>query len=288
MTGSWADWLGQVSGLPADVFGRILASALVLVVLWLLQAGITRIIQGRIEDIRVRYAWQKGSSYVFLILLVLFGAQIWLGGVQSIGTYLGLLTAGLAIVLRDLIVNFVGWVFILVSRPFTVGNRIQIGDVAGDVIDLRIFEFTLLEIGNWVDADQSTGRIIHVPNGWVFSRTVANYESGFRYIWNEIPVMLTLDSNWSRAKEMLQAIADRHAENITGSAEQQVREASRRFMIYYTNLTPTVYTSVQERGILMTIRYLCEPRQRRTTSSAIWEEILREVEASEDIHIAHI
>ena len=67
----------------------------------------------------------------------------------------------------------------------------------------RIFMFTLMEIGNWVDADQSTGRVIHIPNGKVFKEVLANYSKGFQYIWNEIPVLVTFESNWKKAKEIL-------------------------------------------------------------------------------------
>ena len=95
-------------------------------------------------------------------------------GLRSLGTFLGLLSAGLAIALKDVVASMAGWIFILWRRPFQLGDRIQIGDRAGDVVDLRLFQFTLLEIGNWVDADQSTGRSIHVPNGAVFTEPLFN------------------------------------------------------------------------------------------------------------------
>ena len=104
----------------------------------------------------------------------------------------------------------VGWCFILIRQPFKVGDRIQIGKVAGDVIDIRFFNFQLNEIGNWVDADQSTGRIIHIPNGIVFTEPQANYTAGFQYIWNEIPVLVTFESDWKKAKQLLTDIVNHH------------------------------------------------------------------------------
>ena len=148
--------------------------------------------------------------------------------------------------------NLVGWAFILWRRPFEVGDRIQIGDTAGDVIDLRIFQFTLLEIGNWVDADQSTGRVIHVNNGQVFTLSVANFSKGFEYIWNEVPVLVTFESNWEKAKGILGAIAAKHGEDLSTAAEEKLRQAARKFMIFYSKLTPTVYTSVRDCGVLLT------------------------------------
>lgn len=213
--------------------------------------------------------------------------RVWYEGFQSIATFLGLLSAGLAIALKDLLVNLAGWIFIMWRRPFEVGDRIQIGNLVGDVIDLRIFQFTLMEIGGWVDADQSTGRVVHIPNGKVFTEAQANYHKGFQYIWNEIPVLITFESNWKKAKGILQKVGIKHAEHLSASAEQRIKEASRKFMIFYSKLTPTVYTSVKESGVLLTIRYLCEPRRRRDSEEAIWEEILEKFAHCPDIDFAY-
>lgn len=177
--------------------------------------------------------------------------------------------------------------FIALRRPFAAGDRIQIGQHSGDVIDLRVFQFTILEIGHWVDADQSTGRIIHIPNGKIFSEPLANYGKGFDYIWNEIPVLVTFESNWKKAKEILQRIATKHSESLSEAAAEKVMTAAQKFMIFYSVLTPTVYTSVKESGILLTIRHLCEPRRRRTRSEAIWEDVLEQFGGEDDIDFAY-
>ncbi|HSB05429.1 MAG TPA: mechanosensitive ion channel domain-containing protein [Thermodesulfobacteriota bacterium] len=182
----------------------------------------------------------------------------------------------MAIALKDLLANLAGVIFVVWRRPFEVGDRVQIGSDAGDVIDLRIFQFTLMEIGNWVQADQSTGRIIHIPNGKMFTEPLANYHKGFQHIWNEIPILITFESNWKRGKDILQRIGTKHAEHLSQSAEKRIIEASRKFMIFYSILTPSVYTSVKDSGVLLTIRYLREPRRRRDSQQAIWEDILRE------------
>jgi len=155
------------------------------------------------------------------------------------------------------------------------------------VIDLRIFQFTLLEIGNWVDADQSTGRVIHVNNGQIFGQSLANFSKGFQFIWNEIAVLVTFESDWEKAKEILTDIAVKHGEELSAAAEERVQQAARRFMIFYSKLTPTVYTSVRDCGVLLTIRYLCDPRRRRTTEQSIWEDILHAFAEHDDIDFAY-
>jgi small-conductance mechanosensitive channel len=281
------EWLRTALGLDAAMQGRLLASLVTIGVLWLLRRGALSLVWRRVTDVRQRYRWRKTATYVVAAVGVLLVGRIWFAGVRDVTTFLGLLTAGLAIALRDPIANLAGWTFIIWRRPFAVGDRIQIGPNSGDVIDLRIFEFSLLEIGNWVDADQSTGRIVHVPNGKVFSDPVANFTTGFQYVWDEIPVLVTFESDWRAAKALLIEIAARHAAHLGDDAGRQLEAASRQFMIRYDKLTPFVFTSTRDNGVLLTIRYLVEPRQRRVAGSAIWEEILDAFAAREDIDFAY-
>jgi small-conductance mechanosensitive channel len=199
---------------------------------------------------------------------------IWLEGLRSLGTFLGLLSAGVAIALKDVVASMAGWIFILWRRPFQLGDRIQMGDRAGDVVDLRLFQFTLLEIGQWVDADQSTGRIIHVPNFLVFTEPLFNYTAQFEFIWNEVPVLITFESDWRRAKGLLQGILDDRVGETVRDAERAMRTASRKFMIHFRKLTPIVYTSVEDSGVLLTLRFICRARERRGAAQDVWEAIL--------------
>jgi len=282
-----SEWLQKTLGMSSGIQIKVLISLLVVLGLWLIPRLILRIVLWRVEDIRTRYRWNKASGIFSIIAVCVAVAFIWLEEFQSIMTFLGLVSAGVTIALKDPIVNVAGWVYILLRRPIEVGDRIQIGEHAGDVIDLRISQFTLMEIGNWVDADQSTGRVIHIPNGKVFVEPLANYSKGFQYIWNEIPVLITFESNWEKAKKILQKIANRQAEHLSGPAREEVKKAAQKFMIFYTKLTPIVYTSVRESGVLLTARYLCEPRRRRSSAEAIWEDILKGFAGCGDIDFAY-
>lgn len=266
---------------------QLLASLVVILVLWVIRKVMLAVIQRHVHDVRTRYRLRQTLGFGIAAIGILIFCEIWFVGFTSFTTFLGLVSAGVAIALKDLLIDLAGWMFILWRQPFKVGDRIQIGALAGDVIDMRLFQFTLLEIGNWVDADQSTGRVIHVPNGQVFREPQANYTQGFHYIWNELPVMLTFESNWEKAKELLNAIAMKHTHHLCEAAEEGVKEAGQKYLIFYSKLTPIVYTSVREYGILLTIRHLTEPRRRRGTSQAIWEDMLREFARCPDISFAY-
>lgn len=138
-----------------------------------------------------------------------------------------------------------------------------------------------------MDADQSTGRIVHVNNGRIFSDNLANYSKGFQHIWNEIPVLVTFESDWRKAKKILMDIANKYGGEMSQAAAERLRKAARKFMIFYTTLTPTVYTSVQDCGVLLTIRHLCDPRKRRAATQDIWEDILEAFSREDDIDFAY-
>ncbi len=280
-------YIQQILGITPDTQAKIFYSLVVLIALLLLRVLANYLIGRQFEDTATRYRWRKSTGYLFGAVGILIIGMIWLRGSGSIATYLGLVSAALVIALQDPISNFVGWVFIVSRRPFEIEDRIEIGDVAGDVIDIRFFQFSLMEIRNWVDADQSTGRVLHIPNRTVFAESVANFSQGFSFIWNEIPVTLTFESDWRKAKKQLQAIADRHTSQASSKAHEQVRKASQRYLIYYRNLTPIIYTKVIDYGIMLTIRYLCAPHRRRSSTEALWEEILDFVNSEPTIEFAY-
>ena len=283
----FTEWIEKLFTGAYGLQTKVLVTVVVILLLLSVRNLVLKVIYRRNKDVRVRYRWRKASAYIAFGLGVFLIGRTWFEGFQSLSTFLGLLSAGVAIALRDPLVNLAGWAFIIWRKPFGVGDRIQLGHYLGDVIDQRIFVFTLLEIGNWVDAEQSTGRVIHVPNGKVFNEGLANYSKGFQYIWDEIPVLITFESNWRKAKKILLEIGIKHGESLSKSAEDEIRRAARKFMIFYNKLTPTVYTCVKDCGVMLTIRYLCEPRKRRTNQHAIWEDILDAFGNCNDIDFAY-
>ncbi len=275
-----------IPGLDQRIEAKIIMSVIVVALLLFTRRAVLAVVNRRVETPMVRYKWAKYSAYGAFTVGLLSIFQIWFV-LQSLGTFLGLLSAGLAIALKDLVADLAGWLFILWRRPFDLGDRIQLGEHSGDVVDIRIFAFTLMEIGNWVSADQSTGRMIHMPNSKVFSEPLANYTSRFPFLWNELKVLVTFESDWKKAKEVLNTISLDETEGVSKEAERTLRQTTNQFPIHYRKLTPVVYTSVEDSGILLTIRYLCRPRQRRGTAEAIWERILDAFDAADDMDFAY-
>ena len=158
-----------------------------------------------------------------------------------------------------------------------------------------MYSFTLVVLLVWkfaLSKEDFLSYFLTRSNLWESPRqsrgfTSMNYSTGFAYIWNEIPVLVTFESNWSKAKEILTEIAKRDADPLSRAAEESVRRAARKFMIFYTHLSPVVYTKIADSGVLLTIRYLCEPRNRRGTEQTISEEILERFAECDDIDFAY-
>lgn len=282
------DWLRNLfQGGLTDIQIKVLLSILILLLQWLLKRLLTRSISKIQGSPTARYNWRKAISYVSNGLAFVGIAFLWSNQFSSFATFLGLLSAGLAIAFRDPIVNMAGWYYVVFRKPFKVGDRIQVDNHIGDVVDVNLFEFMLIEVGNWVDGDQSTGRILHIPNMRVFSSVIANYNALVDYIWDEIEVSVTFESNWRKAKGLLQEILLQHAPQIYQQAEKDLQALSGEYFIQNTKLTPTVYTTVGDYGIRLYLRYLCKPNMRRVSNEEIWEATLDCFMQHDDIEFAY-
>ena len=165
-------WITKYIGY-SSIQAKLIKTIVAILAFIIIRRIFLKIINRRTSDALIRYRTQKTSTYIIGVLAFIIIGRIWFDGIQSIATYLGLLSAGLAIALKEPITNIFGWAFILWRVPFTVGDRVQLGENSGDVIDINFFNFTLMEIGHWAEGNSATGRIVHVPNGKVFIDTLA-------------------------------------------------------------------------------------------------------------------
>jgi small-conductance mechanosensitive channel len=269
------------------VTSQILKTLVVIFILWVIRSLTLRVVHKNVESKRTTYKWRKNLTYISAFIGIILIAQIWFSALGNLSTYFGLLSAGLAIAIKDPVTDLAAWLFIIWRKPFDVGDRIELGKSKGDVIDIRPFKFTILEIGNWVDADQSTGRVIHIPNHTVFTEQLANYTSDFQFIWNEIGIMVTFESDWKKAKEILSTIAEEESKDFIEQAKEQIKRAAKSYLIEYRYLTPIVYTNVKDSGVMLSIRYLTDPRRRRGSAQAIWERALDEFSENDSIDLAY-
>lgn len=270
----------------SETTSEVVGSVAVVVGLFLLRWLILRYVHRKIDDPDVWFRAKRIATYATTVVAVITLVWIWVDAFDSLPTYLGLVSAGIAIALSDLLKNMAGWLYILVRRPLRIGDRIEVDGAAGDVVDIRLFRFSLMEIGQWVHADQSTGRLVHVPNGIVFTRPVANYTEGFEHIWHEIPVLVTFESNWEKARQIIREEVET-ASSFDNEALRGLRETARQYQIKIGTLTPIVYLKVEDSGVLLTGRLLARARERRLIDERVWSALLTRFAEEDDIELAY-
>lgn len=277
----------MVDILQHDYVYRILWSIALLLIIGVIRHSVNQLAYRNIENHHVYHRVRRITFYISTAIYALGLFIIWVENTRSLGTFLGLISAGVAVALKDIIINIVGWIFIVVRRPFRVGDRITINQTKGDVIDIRAFQFSLIEVNPKNGAEQSTGRIVDIPNHYIFIYPVVNSVKGFAYIWQEIMIEITFESDWELAKEKFYEIMNHHASPYINLAEEEVKKASRQYMIHYNNFTPIIYTDVSASGVVLTMRFLCDPRQTRQIKMDIWEDLLRFINRTETVDLAY-
>ena len=284
--GVLSEWLHRVTGIEAATAARLTSTISILALIIALRLLLISLAKRRGLSAAARYRIRRASGYVAGSLSLVVLASIWLRGFHSVATFAGLLSAGLAIALKDVAAGLAGWAFILWRRPFELGDRIELGGLRGDVVDIRLFEFSVMEVGNWIGADDRTGRIVHVPNSKVFTETVANYTKGwFEQVWDEIDVVVTFESDWRAARELLEVIVD--MKPPAPDASQAGPRATAHYLVMDASLQPAVFLSVVDIGVRFTLRYVCHPRERRATQERVWTAVLEAFEKREDIDFAY-
>ncbi len=266
---------------------RLLETVLLLAAALLLTEVGRRLALHTFDDQERQYKASKWLGRVFWGIALVLIVAIWSPSATNLITLLTIIGAGLAVALRDVLLSFVGWIHLSLHPPYRQGDRIEVNEVQGDVVDIGLTQTTLLEVGEWVGAHQSTGRLLHVPNAWIYQYGVKNYTEGFGYLWLEQSVVVTFNSNWKAARDLILEIAEEKLPNIEHEARKQLRQMTSEYLVQLNVLTPYVYVSIADQGVRLTLRHLTSARGRRDIRHDLSIEVLRQFQARDDIHIAY-
>lgn len=175
---------------------------------------------------------------------------------------------------------------ILINGIYRVGDRIEINERFGDVIDISIFYTTLMETREWVSGDQVTGRLTIVPNGLVLNGSVENYSRDFDFIWDEITIPITYDSDWKEGINKILDIGTKETMDASENAKMTMKRVEGKYYFAKKSLEPSIFLTLTDNWITFGIRYVTEVRQRRVLHDKLSRMILSEIEKSEKIKIA--
>jgi len=240
-----------------------------------------------IKDYRTRYSFKKAVSVIYMLVFILVVSTIWIENAQSLVLAYGIIGAGIAISMQDFFKNFVGGVLILASGLYRVGDRIEIGGKYGDVIEIGVFFTTLMEMREWVAGDQATGRLTIVPNGLVLGGNVNNYTKDHSFIWDEIMLPLTYDTDWKAAQEMVLRVAEEETKGAINKAETGISKLKDRYYMSQKRfIRPRIFLKMTDNWLEMYLRYITDVEERRGTHDNLNRRILEEIQKSDNIKLA--
>ncbi|HXN98055.1 MAG TPA: mechanosensitive ion channel domain-containing protein [Candidatus Acidoferrales bacterium] len=217
------------------------------------------------------------SGYLSILLFLAFLFEDRLG---RLSFALGVAGAGVAVALQDVLASFAGAFSIGFSKLYAVGDRVQIGDTRGDVIDIGLLRTTLLETGNWVSGDLYNGRIVRIPNSTVLKGSVFNYSQGFRFIWDAIKVVLTGTSDSQLARTMLLRVAKEAIGEYLFEAQSSWKTISENYQSENAPLEPTVALVVNSGSLEFTVSYVVDYTKRTAMQDQLFTKIAEEVTGS--------
>lgn len=245
------------------------------IILYFLRRFLLNRLYGRLKDSGHWYVSRKIARWInnfilFIIFMYIFGRNL-----TGFTTAIGLAGAGVTYALREVIVSIAGWIAILFVEFFETGDRVLLGGIKGDVVDIGVLRTTLMEIGEWVDGDQYTGRIVRVSNSYIFSSPVYNYNAYFKFLWDEINIPLRFESDIKLAKTILLEVAEKHTGQYNKEAVIDWENMKRRYKLENASLENQVFLSFNDNWVEISLRYVVDYRERRNVKDKLFSEIIQ-------------
>jgi small-conductance mechanosensitive channel len=235
------------------------------------------VVGSRVDDPYTRYHVRKAVRYAIFVIALIALAVIWRPFAGRIGVVLGLAAAGVAFAMQEVIGAIAGWFNIISGRIYSVGDRVEVGGVRGDVVDITPLRTKILEIGSpaegesWVRGRQLTGRVVAVSNKLTFTQPVFNYSAAFEHIWEELTLPVDFRSDWREAERIMREEAERAS--TSDEARAALREFTHRHPVPRADVEPRVFVRTTDDWIELSARFIVPVR----TARAVKDEITRRV-----------
>jgi len=192
----------------------------------------------------------------------------------------GVAGAGIAFALQEVIASVAGWVAVALGNFYRVGDRVQLGGIRGDVIDVGVLRTTLMECGNWVNGDLYNGRIVRVANSFVFKEPVFNYSGDFPFLWEEITVPVKYGCDHRLAREIIHRTVTDVVGAYAGVAKESWKDMVAKYRIEDASVEPMVTLVANDNWMEFTARFVVDYKRRRTTKDEIFSRLLDAIDAT--------
>ncbi len=277
------DWNSTLEAWLYDPLTGKLVSVLVGLVVIVVAIRLLRRAAGRyLRDNTTRYQARKAVTFFGYLAALVFVALVFSDKLGGFTVAFGVAGAGIAFALQEVIASAAGWVAVSFGGFYRVGDRVQLGGIKGDVIDIGILRTTIMQIGEWVNGDQYNGRIVRVANSFVFKEPVFNYSGEFPFLWDEIMVPIKYGSDYQLARELIGRVAEEVVGEYARAAEQAWEPITRRYLIEKASVRPTVTMTANQNWIEFTLRFVVDYKARRATKDRLFVRILEEIDRTDE------
>ncbi len=258
-------------------YSKLLTVIIGIVLINLLIRFLQRVISGRLKSKIVRYNVRRGLTFFGYLVIIVFIIGILSDQITSITVALGVTGAGIAFALQEVIVSIAGWIAISFGQFYTIGDRVQLGGIKGDVIDIGVLRTTIMEMGEWVKGDQYNGRIVRIANSFVFKEPVYNYSADFPFVWDEISIPIKYGSDHNLAREIFLRVANVIVGPYANEARKKWKLMTRKYAVENAIVEPLVFLSATDNWMEFTLRYVVDFGRRRSIKDLLFTQILDEI-----------
>lgn len=262
--------------------GKLIATLISLALLYALSRIAQRSINRFVTDATNRYRGRKFVSFLGYMAAIAVVASIYSSKLGGLTVAFGVAGAGVAFALQEVIASTAGWVAVSIGNYYSIGDRVQLGGIKGDVIDVGILRTTLMEVGDWVNADLYNGRIVRIANSFIFKEPVFNYSGDFPFLWDEITLPVRYGSDWEFTRGVLSKVVDEICKDYAAESAEAWHQAVNRYRLEEAKIDPMITLAPTDNWIQFTIRYIVDYRKRRFVRDRLFTRILEEVDKSQN------
>jgi small-conductance mechanosensitive channel len=260
--------------------GKLIASVVGLIVVFVIVRLLQRSISRYVADSSNRYRARKFVAFLGYLAAVGLLLTVFSDRLAGLTVAFGVAGAGIAFALQEVIASIAGWVALSFGGFYRTGDRVQLGGIRGDVIDIGVLRTTLMEAGDWVNGDLYNGRIVRIANSYVLKEPVFNYSADFPFLWDEITFPIRYGCDWQAAREMLMSVAQELMGDYADQSRESWQRVVRKFSIENARVEPLVTLRADENWIEFTVRYIVDYKKRRLAKDELFRRILEEIDNS--------
>ena len=270
-----SEYLNSLTNIDSTYIYLIFVTILIILIASFVKKMGRKII-GQKDDARKEFIYNQTFQIIVSVVEYLIVFFIWIDYIKSIMTLISFISAAITIALKEVILNFFCGLYIKIKKPFRLEDRIEIDGIKGDVVSISYINFEILEVSDEVNGGQSTGIFVSFPNSILFLKPLKNYTKGFKYIWNELIVKVTLDSDVNEVKHELYKIVNNIdvVKAIPKKMRNQISSVATTYRVYFNKYEPVIYDKIVDDHVELQVRYLIHPKKARNVESIIWNKIL--------------